>query len=143
MDIHGRAKLATHPLLDRLRLAHRDTRRNQTPSCRFISVGPVDRTETREHVLQPGDHGIALPHLGPCAAVNVETQDASGLVAHPIQRCGTIDRAVHRAMSVLRQADTDGRPRRVAEEGEVEMAFNVAAVGRCFVPRVDEARAFL
>src|SRR5450759_6017021 len=84
VDVDFVPQLPTHPVLDVLALAHRDSRRDEGPRCRFISVRPVHGPKPEELLLQPGDHAIALPHRRPIAAVDVEAEDASDLVLYAI-----------------------------------------------------------
>src|SRR5206468_6334748 len=51
------------------------------------------------------------------------------------------DASLDSTARVLRHADGRGRPRAIAQKGEVKVTFGRFAVGRDFMPRVDELRA--
>src|SRR5438105_15403165 len=152
VNVDRNAELATHPLFDPLALSHRDPRRDETPRGSLVSIRPIDRTKSGEHPLQPANDDIALPDLGPFAPVDVETQDACGLMADVLDACGlmadvldarrAVNRSMHVAGRILGQAHARRRPFAVGEECEMEMAFCLATFGRSLMSGVDEAGAF-
>src|SRR5207253_6918123 len=123
VNVDRNAELATHPLFDSLALTHRDPRRDEAPRGRRVCVRPVDGAKSREHPLQPANHGITLPDLGPCTPVDVEAQDARGLTAHVVDTCRAVHGSAHVAGRILRQAYACRRPVAIGEESKMEMPF--------------------
>src|SRR5260370_28250751 len=150
VDVDRCAQLSAHPLFDPLALAHRDARGDEAPRDSLVSVGPVEGSNPGKHALQPAHDWIALRDVRPCAAVDVETQDARRL---PLDRSHgrlSVDRSMHMAGGVLGQTNADRRPVAVGREREMEMALGRSSPSGTLrhlpingeVPRVDETGAF-
>jgi hypothetical protein len=84
VDVDGLAQLTGHPLLDPGRLHDPDPVADQREGGRLVRRAEPDRPQPRPARLQPADHGVAAPHLGEPAAVDVQRQDPGHLLPHPV-----------------------------------------------------------
>src|SRR5216683_5385170 len=138
MNIDLMTLLAAHPILDRLRLSHVDSRRHHTPRCSFVSVGPVDRPEAWKPSLQHPHDSIALAYLWPRAAVDVEAENAADLAFD----CPDIGAAIQLAMDspgiALGQANASWTPTFIGQKREVQVSAGCRPLRRCLMPSADE-----
>src|SRR4029077_20636958 len=136
VDVHLVPELATHPVLDRLRLPRVYPRGHHAPRGRFVSVRPVHGPEAWEPSLQRSHHSIAPPDLGPAASVDVEAEDARHLARNFRGACRAIDLATDGPRIVLLDAHADRSPPLVGQEGKVEVPARRTPLRR-LVPRPD------
>src|SRR5712692_8526509 len=143
VDIHLVTELAAHPVLDRLRLPHVDSRRHHAPRRRFVRVRPVHRPEAWKPALKRAHHPIVPPNLRPAAAIDVQTQYAGHLGLDCRGARGAVHLAAHRARIALLQTHAYGLPALVLQEGKVEVPAARFSLCRRLMPCPDEVRRLL
>src|SRR5216683_4694227 len=143
MNIDLMTLLAAHPILDRLRLSHVDSRRHHTPRRSFVSVGPVDRPETWKPCLQHPHDSIARADLWPRAAVDVEAEDAAHLAFDRPDIGVAVNLAMDSPGIALGQANANRPPTFIGQKREVQVSAGCRPLRRCLMPRAYEVCGLL